>query len=126
MRTHGLITTYNLGCRCPDCRAASAEKSRRRRARYAATREPRPFRNGRPTTEDPMRWADSAPCRAMALDVFFPPHGGKDSYTLAKSICASCDVRDDCLAYALRTQQPAGCWGGLNPDERWRLMDRTA
>ena len=36
----------------------------------------------------------------------------------AKSICADCGVRSECLAYALTTKEPYGIWGGLTELER--------
>lgn len=32
-RTHGYLSTYNVGCRCDLCRAANREYARRRRER---------------------------------------------------------------------------------------------
>jgi WhiB family redox-sensing transcriptional regulator len=36
----------------------------------------------------------------------------------AKAVCAACPVRRECLAFALRTEQVHGIWGGTTPDER--------
>lgn len=36
---------------------------------------------------------------------------------VAREVCGSCPVRLPCLAYALRTQPPAGIWAGLTSDE---------
>ncbi len=36
----------------------------------------------------------------------------------AKAICATCPVREPCLAYALRIREPHGIWGGLSEVER--------
>lgn len=45
----------------------------------------------------------------------------------AKRICKTlCLVRSDCLAYAVRTRQMTGIWGGLGPRERTRLRNRLA
>jgi WhiB family redox-sensing transcriptional regulator len=40
----------------------------------------------------------------------------------AKAICATCGVRKDCLAYALRIHEPYGIWGGMNEAERGQMM----
>ena len=36
----------------------------------------------------------------------------------AKAICAKCPVRPECLAFALRTDQVHGVWGGMSEQER--------
>jgi hypothetical protein len=43
----------------------------------------------------------------------------------AKAICAGCQVRRDCLAFALRTHQVHGVWGGLSEQERYPLWPAT-
>lgn len=40
---------------------------------------------------------------------------------LAKSACARCTVRTDCLEYALATRADHGIWGGLTEKERVTL-----
>jgi len=40
----------------------------------------------------------------------------------AKSICAVCPVRIECLEYAVRIREPHGIWGGLNEIERRVLI----
>lgn len=40
----------------------------------------------------------------------------------AKAICAQCPVRRQCLEWALETHQPHGVWGGLDEQERERLL----
>ena len=39
----------------------------------------------------------------------------------AKAICSGCEMRDRCLADAMRHREKAGVWGGLNPEERREL-----
>jgi WhiB family redox-sensing transcriptional regulator len=43
----------------------------------------------------------------------------------AKSICALCPVRIECLEYAVRIREPHGIWGGLNELERRVLISRA-
>lgn len=69
----------------------------------------------------PMPWVGDAACDGWPLSVFFPDHGGPLSYDAAKAVCRGCTVREDCLAHALLMNEEAGCWGGLNPDERHAL-----
>ena len=40
----------------------------------------------------------------------------------AKQICAQCNVREDCLQFALRVREPHGIWGGLTEAERRALF----
>jgi WhiB family redox-sensing transcriptional regulator len=39
----------------------------------------------------------------------------------AKSICATCTRRDECLAIAMRNRERIGVWGGTTPEERREL-----
>ncbi len=39
----------------------------------------------------------------------------------AKKICTGCEVRAECLAYALAHDERFGIWGGLSERERRRL-----
>lgn len=108
IRSHGTRARYvHDGCRCGPCREANAAYQRARR---------------RPSTSkggaEAMPWADRAACRFYPQSVFFPEAGGYHAYAEAKAVCATCPVQAECAAYALRTGQPAGCWGGLTPEER--------
>ena len=73
---------------------------------------------------DPEPWMQDALCAETDPEAFFPPKGG--SSVEAKKVCASCDVRPDCLAYAIRTGQKAGIWGGLSERERKKLQRGAA
>lgn len=42
----------------------------------------------------------------------------------AKVLCASCELREPCLDYALERNIGYGIWGGLTPDERRRFARR--
>lgn len=70
-------------------------------------------------------WYRSALCAQTDPDAFFPEKG--QSARLAKRICASCEVREECLRYALERAGTAGIWGGLNESERrdLRLAERA-
>jgi WhiB family redox-sensing transcriptional regulator len=43
----------------------------------------------------------------------------------AKTVCARCVVRSECLALALATRQPYGIWGGTSPEERTTLRNKA-
>jgi WhiB family redox-sensing transcriptional regulator len=77
-------------------------------------------------------WQLKAACRGPQAVMFFPPSHfeRKDEKDVreahAKSICAQCGVRSDCLDYAVRIREPHGIWGGLNEIERRSVARHTA
>lgn len=64
-------------------------------------------------------WAQRALCREVDPDAWFP-EGGSNGVE-AKAICQRCDVRTQCLEYALRNGEREGIWGGLGPNQRAQL-----
>jgi WhiB family redox-sensing transcriptional regulator len=74
--------------------------------------------------KDPNRWQTRANCLGVDPDLFFPERGA--STREAKSVCAGCEVRDDCLEYALSNGEKFGIWGGLSERERRRLRRERA
>jgi WhiB family transcriptional regulator, redox-sensing transcriptional regulator len=62
-----------------------------------------------------LGWQD----RALCAQAFFPEKGG--STREAKRVCRSCEVRAECLGYALEHDERFGIWGGLSERERRRL-----
>lgn len=84
------------------------------------------LRPQRGTRQDALSWRESAACRYLETDLFFPI--GKTGRAVeeiqrAKEVCASCPVRQSCLTFALDTHQGYGIWGGYDEDER-RVMLR--
>lgn len=69
--------------------------------------------------EGPLSWQQDALCAQTDPEAFFPEKGG--STREAKSVCASCEVREECLEYALANDERFGIWGGLSERERRRL-----
>jgi WhiB family transcriptional regulator, redox-sensing transcriptional regulator len=72
-------------------------------------------------------WRSSAACRSADPDLFFPlsSAGGADQQIgRAKTICAGCRVRRECLDYALAEDQNYGIWGGTTPEDRQRARRR--
>ena len=67
-------------------------------------------------------WMVRAACRGLDPDLFFPVRG--EDLRAAKAVCATCDVRDECLDYALRTHETCGVWGGTSERQRRRLRHR--
>ena len=73
-------------------------------------------------------WRSAAACRSADPELFFPiSNSGKslEQIAKAKAICADCLVRRDCLAFALRTRQVYGIWGGASEVERDVTASRT-
>jgi WhiB family redox-sensing transcriptional regulator len=74
------------------------------------------------------RWQDRAACRGPQAVAFFPPSQPerKDARLAregrAKAICGVCEVRAECLDYALGIQEVHGIWGGLTEAERHQLL----
>ncbi len=64
-------------------------------------------------------WQDRALCAQTDPEAFFPEKGG--STREAKRICSGCDVKAECLDYALHKDERFGIWGGLSERERRRL-----
>jgi WhiB family transcriptional regulator, redox-sensing transcriptional regulator len=71
-----------------------------------------------------LSWQDRALCAQTDPEAFFPEKGG--STREAKKVCRTCDVRAECLEYALEHDERFGIWGGLSERERRRLKRGTA
>ena len=69
-------------------------------------------------------WESHAACRDLSSSVFFPERG--QSTRKAKQVCRGCEVRTECLAFALESRQKYGIWGGLTGEERRAYMRRTS
>ena len=76
----------------------------------------------RAALEDERRdWWQLAACREADPELFFPVTArgpGAGEIARAKAVCAACQVRRQCLQYALATHQVDGVWGGTTEDER--------
>ncbi|GAB10634.1 WhiB family regulatory protein [Gordonia araii NBRC 100433] len=64
-------------------------------------------------------WQERALCAQTDPEAFFPEKGG--STREAKRICSGCEVKAECLDYALHNDERFGIWGGLSERERRRL-----
>jgi WhiB family redox-sensing transcriptional regulator len=71
-----------------------------------------------------LLWQERALCAQTDPEAFFPEKGG--STREAKRVCLSCDVRGDCLEYALLNDERFGIWGGLSERERRKLRRRAS
>lgn len=76
-----------------------------------------------------MDWRHRAACLNEDPELFFPI--GNTGPALAqieeaKKVCMTCEVREQCLNWALENGQDHGVWGGLSEDERRALKRRAA
>src|SRR4029453_2722082 len=73
--------------------------------------------------EDELSWQERALCAQTDPEAFFPEKGG--STREAKKVCLGCEVRAECLEYALLHDERFGIWGGLSERERRKLKKRA-
>lgn len=71
----------------------------------------------------PMSWQERSLCAQTDPEAFFPEKGG--STREAKKVCLGCEVRSECLEYALANDERFGIWGGLSERERRKLKKRA-
>jgi len=76
-----------------------------------------------PEATGPMGWQERALCAQTDPEAFFPEKGG--STREAKRVCTGCEVRTECLEYALENDERFGIWGGLSERERRKLRRRV-
>jgi WhiB family redox-sensing transcriptional regulator len=80
------------------------------------------------TMDDTRGWQFGAACRGEDSALFFAPsyfetrEAKSAREARAKEICARCRVREECLDLSLRVREMHGVWGGLNEQERRRLL----
>lgn len=66
--------------------------------------------------DEELGWQERALCAQTDPESFFPEKGG--STREAKKVCLACEVRSECLEYALANDERFGIWGGLSERER--------
>ncbi|WP_116042693.1 WhiB family transcriptional regulator [Amycolatopsis palatopharyngis] len=72
-------------------------------------------------------WQSRAACRDEDPELFFPVSDmgpGARQAAQAKSVCARCPVRAECLGYALDNGLDHGVFGGTTERERRELTRR--
>ena len=74
-------------------------------------------------------WRDGAICRDTDPELFFPV--GTTGLAVvaidhAKRVCSQCTVTQECLDFALDTNQDSGIWGGLSEEERRQIRRQRA
>jgi WhiB family redox-sensing transcriptional regulator len=65
-----------------------------------------------------LSWQHEALCAQTDPEAFFPEKGG--STREAKKVCARCEVREQCLQWAIDHDERFGIWGGMSERERRR------
>lgn len=65
-------------------------------------------------------WRAKAECLYADPDLFFPPPGGNGIYALR--VCERCEVKRECLEYAIDNRIEEGVWGGTSGRIRDRVM----
>jgi WhiB family redox-sensing transcriptional regulator len=80
-------------------------------------------------------WRTYALCRDTSPELFFPvgtTGPALQQISEARAVCAQCPVSDECLEYALATNQDSGIWGGTSEEDRrvlrrqWVLRHKAA
>lgn len=90
--------------------------ARHGRARYAPDTLPRP-----------AHWSQDAACVDAPPDLFHPEGDAGVALMVtaeAKTWCARCAVREQCLADAMARGERYGVWGGLDERERRAILRR--
>jgi WhiB family redox-sensing transcriptional regulator len=70
-----------------------------------------------------VNWRSVGACLSADPDLFFPISTigpAEQQIARAKTICAGCGVRQECLEFALTHDQTYGIWGGTTPQDRQR------
>lgn len=66
-----------------------------------------------------LEWQLRALCREVDATLFFP--APCEQATAAKRVCQLCEVRTECLDYAITNDERVGVWGGMSERERRKL-----
>jgi WhiB family redox-sensing transcriptional regulator len=85
----------------------------------------RAFRLAPPPAE--LAWMERGGCCDLAESadkLFFA--ASREGQRRALAICRTCPVMRECRAYAVRTGQRHGVWGGLRQQELRQLVDRSS
>ncbi|MFD3844787.1 WhiB family transcriptional regulator [Streptomyces microflavus] len=84
---------------------------------------PRPSHLAPDTLPPPRHWSVNAACKEEETEIFYPgPSNPGVNSAYAKTFCARCPVRAQCLEEALARREEYGVWGGLDEKERGALF----
>jgi WhiB family transcriptional regulator, redox-sensing transcriptional regulator len=67
-------------------------------------------------------WRDLAACVGTDPEAFFPETSNANAY--ARRVCFRCDVRGECLDWAIANGVWDGIWGGMGEAARLRLWQK--
>lgn len=84
-------------------------------------------RTDRAVSDNRAEWWSLGACLSADPDLFFPiseSGPARRQVTAAKAVCAGCQVREQCLNYALAAGPIHGVWGGTSEEERRTLARR--
>lgn len=70
-----------------------------------------------------LSWMDESLCRQVDPELFFPESGANSTH-IAKGVCMKCDVRRECLEYALSMPGMTGVFGATTEGERAKIRAR--
>lgn len=68
------------------------------------------------------KWFKKKNCFDEPVDTFYPAPGDVERLRRAKAICKECEVRSECLTFALDTNERFGIWGGKSARERSLIL----
>lgn len=77
-------------------------------------------KRGEWTVPLPPDWYADALCAQVGDSEQFYPEKGRVS-NAAKKVCLMCDVREECLEYALDNRERFGIWGGVSERDRRKI-----
>jgi WhiB family redox-sensing transcriptional regulator len=69
-----------------------------------------------------LDWMARGLCTSISPSTFFPSDGA--GVEVARKICATCPVKEECLEHALVNRIDHGVWGGCSERERRRILKR--
>lgn len=67
-------------------------------------------------------WKMKARCLDADPEIFFPPEGV--NIRMARAVCLTCPVQEECLEYAIKNRIEYGVWGGLSTSQRGIIAKR--
>jgi WhiB family transcriptional regulator, redox-sensing transcriptional regulator len=76
-----------------------------------------------------MTWRNRSACLEVNPELFFPIGNANPALVQideAKVVCRRCEVVENCLKWAMESDQDTGVSGGLSADERGALKRRNA
>lgn len=72
-----------------------------------------------------LDWMESANCRGIDTEMFFPEPADKGGNSRqARKICARCSVQRECFIYAMENDIRFGIWGGTVERTRRRMRPK--